>query len=178
MFSLTLKVPISDFLQAFHRLSGKGQTSDTRNPWVQLLEQVMEEASWRVVIIADSRHMAIDLPVNYVNHHINLAGFTKRSMSKPWWKPTIVAAWDSALVRWINTSDSTCPKRKCATITTKVKLLDSQDIDYSVSSKRLSWIAQYKGTCNGNICVHRGNMENSTRVHGDIFQQLHMDRRR
>ena len=149
-----------------------------RKPWVQLLEQVIEEASWRVVVFADSKHMTVDLPVNYVNHHINFTGVTKRSMSKPWWTPTIVASWDSALVRWNDISDSACPKRRFATFTTKVKSLDSQDMNYSVKLQKTELDCIVHRYLQRNICVHIGNMKNSTRVHGDNFQQLHVNRRR
>ena len=116
MFSLMFEVPISDFDKPSIGYQVKVKLRIQRKPWVQLLEQVTKEASWRVVVFAESRHMAIGLPDKYVNHHINLTGFTKRSMSKPWWTPTIVSAWDSALVRWNDTSDSACPKRNWCNI--------------------------------------------------------------
>jgi hypothetical protein len=82
--------------------------------------------------------MALGLPTNCVNHDINLVGVTKRPIPKILEKHQPSLPLEIQLRLGVKIlSDSECLNVRFATVTPKVKLLDSQDMDHNVKIQRI-----------------------------------------
>ena len=107
-FNVFLDVPDTNMrlLLVHNRLSSKGRTSRLKGGHKGTTSGTSRTPHGEWLFLLNQGIMAIGLPANCVNPHINYARFTKRPMSKPWRTPTIISAWDSDLVRCKDASDS------------------------------------------------------------------------